>query len=104
MRQVSGTHRVALDWLYDRINLDPKIQTLYIDTKHQTPDCGHVDIRGFRSDEWNNILHLFNISHFSCKIEIYRDELVFSCSDKFLIRKKSDCVQKSGDTHSYGET
>ena len=26
MRHVSGTHRVALDWLFDRINLDPKIQ------------------------------------------------------------------------------
>ena len=26
MRHVSKTHRVALDWLFDRINLDPKIQ------------------------------------------------------------------------------
>ena len=25
MRHVSGTHRVALDWLFDRINLDPQI-------------------------------------------------------------------------------
>ena len=24
MRQVSRTHRVALDWLFDGINLDPK--------------------------------------------------------------------------------
>ena len=24
MRHVSGTHRVALDWLFDRINLEPK--------------------------------------------------------------------------------
>ena len=38
------------------------------------------------------------------KIEIYSDEPVFSCSDKFLIRKKSDCIQKSRDTHSSGET
>ena len=30
---VSRTHRVALDWLFDRINLDPKIQINYIDTK-----------------------------------------------------------------------
>ena len=34
MRQVSRTHRVALDWLLDRINLDPKIQ---IKCRHQTP-------------------------------------------------------------------
>ena len=26
LRHVSRTHRVALDWLFDRINFDPKIQ------------------------------------------------------------------------------
>ena len=26
MRHVSRTHRVALDWLFDRVNLDPKLQ------------------------------------------------------------------------------
>ena len=38
MRHVSRTHRVALDWLSDRINLDPKIQIKYIDTKNQLGD------------------------------------------------------------------
>ena len=38
MRHVSRTHRVALDWLFDRINLDPKIQFKYIDTKNQLAD------------------------------------------------------------------
>ena len=38
MRHVSRTHRVALDWLFDRINLDPKIQIKYIDTKNQLGD------------------------------------------------------------------
>ena len=33
MRHVSRTHRVALDWLFDRINSDFKIQIKYIDTK-----------------------------------------------------------------------
>ena len=37
------------------------------------------------------------------KIEIHGDEPVFSCSDKFLIRENSDCIQKSEDTHSYGD-
>ena len=32
-RHVSRTHRVALDWLFDRINLDTQIQIKYIDTK-----------------------------------------------------------------------
>ena len=34
MRHVSRTHRVALDWLFDRINLDSKIQVK--DTKKPT--------------------------------------------------------------------
>ena len=38
MWHVSRTHRVALDWLFDSINLDPKIQIRYIDTKHQLAD------------------------------------------------------------------
>ena len=38
MRHVSRTHRVALDWLFDRINLDTKIQITYIDTKNQLAD------------------------------------------------------------------
>ena len=32
-RHVSRTHRVALDWLFDRMNLDSKIQIKYIDAK-----------------------------------------------------------------------
>ena len=35
MRHVSRTHRVALDWLFHRVNLDSKIQIKYIDTKNQ---------------------------------------------------------------------
>ena len=45
MRHVSRTHRVALDWLFDRINLDPKIQNGHIDTKHQL--ARHIDQRYF---------------------------------------------------------
>ena len=63
MRHVSRTHRVAIDWLFDRINLDPKIQIKYIDTKNQLAD---IFTKGnFTRDEWNHLLTLFNISHFS---------------------------------------
>ena len=63
MRHVSRTHRVALDWLFDRINLDSKIQIKYIDTKNQLAD---ISTEGnFTRDEWNHLLCLFNISHFS---------------------------------------
>ena len=37
------------------------------------------------------------------KIDIYSDEFVFSCSDKFF-SEKSDCIQMSRDPHSNGET
>ena len=63
MRHVSRTHRVALDWLFDRINLDPKIQVKYIDTKNQLADI--LTKGNFTRDEWNHLLTLFNISHFS---------------------------------------
>ena len=38
MRHVSRTHRVALDWLFDRINLEPKVQIKYVDTENQLAD------------------------------------------------------------------
>ena len=63
MRHVSRIHRVALDWLFDRINLDPKIQIRYIDTKNQLADI--LTKENFTRDEWNHLLCLFNISHFS---------------------------------------
>ena len=63
MRHVSRTHRVALDWLFDRINLDPKIQIKYIDAKNQLADI--LTKENFTRDEWNPLLNLSNISHFS---------------------------------------
>ena len=63
MRDVSRTHRVALDWLFDRNNLDSKIQIKYIDTKNQLADI--LTKGSFTRDEWNHLLCLFNISHFS---------------------------------------
>ena len=66
MRHVSKTHRVALDWLFDRINLDPKIQIKYIDTKNQFADM--LAKGNFTRDEWNHLLCLFNISHFNSTV------------------------------------
>ena len=63
MRHVSRTHLVALDWLFDRINLDHKIQIKHIDTKNQLADI--LTKGNFTRDEWNHLLTLFNISHFS---------------------------------------
>ena len=54
MRHVSRTHRVALDWLFDRINLEPKIQIKYVDTKNQLADI--LTNGSFSRDEWNHLL------------------------------------------------
>ena len=78
MRHVSRTHRVALDWLFDRINLDPKIQIKYIDTKNQLADI--LTKGNFTRDEWNHLLCLFNISHFSSTV----------CSESLAKRSRQD--------------
>ena len=78
MRHVSRTHKVALDWLFDRINLDPKIQIKYIDTKNQLLDI--LTKGNFTRDEWNHLLNLFNISHFSSTV----------CSDTMAKRYQQD--------------
>ena len=78
MRHVSRTHRVALDWLFDRINLDSKIQIKYIDTKNQLADI--LTKGNFTRDEWNHLLCLFNISHSSSTV----------CSDTMAKRFQQD--------------
>ena len=72
MRHVSRTHRVALEWLFDRINLDPQIQVIYIDSKHQLADI--LTNGNFTRDEWNNLLHLVNI----CRFRSLRCTKIFS--------------------------
>ena len=57
MRHVSRTHRVALDWLFDKINLDPKTQMKYIDAKNQLADI--LTMGNFTRDEWNYLLCFF---------------------------------------------
>ena len=131
-RHVSRTHRVALDWLFDRINAGSKIQIRCIDTKHQLADI--LTKGNFTRDEWNNLLHLFNISHFSSTCCAQNSSLI-SCTKTMAKRmqeqkgeersvakskstamnlssdvptcsssaKKTDCIQMSGDTHSYGQ-
>ena len=47
MRHVSRTHRVALDWLFDRINLDPKSPNQVC--RIQKPTRRHFDKRQFHA-------------------------------------------------------
>ena len=96
MRHVSRTHRVALDWLFDRINLDTKIQIKYIDTKNQLADI--LTKGNFTRDEWNHLLCWFNISHCSsinkCKSDVeFGIEMPCKGSDRACL----DCIRKPGE-------
>ena len=101
MRHVSRTHRVALEWLFDRTNLDHKIQSRYIDTKHQLADMltkGNVT-----RDEWNNLIHLLNTSHFSSTCCTKNFSLI-SCSTmakRIQNQKKKSCVQVATSSDEY---
>ena len=52
LRHVSRTHSLALDWLNDRINLDPKILVKYVDTKNELADV--LTKGNITRDEWNH--------------------------------------------------
>ena len=82
MRHESRTHRVALDWLFDRINVDPKIQN-NVDTKNPLADM--LTKRSCTRDEWNHLLRLLNIMNVS----------MFSCSrsSNFSFRLDQEAVR-----------
>ena len=82
MRHVSRIHRVALDWLCDRTNLDTKIQIKYIDTKNQF--AGILTKGNFTRDEWNHLLCLFIVSHFSSTV----------CSEAMAKRSQHDSSEE----------
>ena len=76
MRHVSRTHRVALDWLFDRMNLDPKIEIRYIDTKHQLADILTKKISHVMS---GTILLICSIAAFSAPLAAPRISALISC-------------------------
>ena len=124
IRHVSRTHRVTLDWLFGRIHLDPKIQITFVDTKLTLTDI--LTKGNFIRKEWNNLLHLLNISHFSLlccsqnfsltscikrwrkdartgrrredRDKVKADELGVIYLDKFFDCAQSDCVKMPGIT------
>ena len=54
-----------------------KFKIRYTDTKHQLADT--LTKGNFTRDEWNSLLHLFNISHFS-STRCAKNSSVISCS------------------------
>ena len=59
---VSEDNEAVIKMILNGINLDPKIQIKYTDTKNQLPDM--LTKGNFTRDEWNHLLCLFNISQF----------------------------------------
>ena len=56
LRHVGRTHRVDLDWLFERTMKDPGIFVKYVGTKEQLAD---ILTRGsFTADAWNTLLNL----------------------------------------------
>ena len=62
MRHVSRNHRVALAWLFDRNNLEPKIKIQNVITKNQLADT--LTKGSFSRDGWNHLLCFFQYNEF----------------------------------------
>ena len=87
--------------------LDPKIQIKYIDTKNQLAD---KQTKGnFTRDEWNNLLCLFNISHFSStncsevmskRTQKSTGEERVTAKSKQMINLVSLCSERDLDVHA----
>ena len=88
VRHVSRTHTVALGSLFDTINMDPKIQIKYVDTKNQLADM--LTKGSFTRDEWDHLLRLLNIMNLS----------LFSCTHVHSNRKAVCHVQESSGKYT----
>ena len=104
MRQVSRTHRVALDWLFDRLNLDSKFQIKYINTKNRLADI--LAKGNFTRGEWNHLLCSFNIGHFSStdcsevmskRTQKYSGEERVTAKSKPMMNLVSRCSERTPD-------
>ena len=78
MRHVSRPTELRLIGCSIELTWTPKIQIKYIDTKNQLADI--LTKGNFTRDEWNHLLCLFNISHFSSTV----------CSDTMAKRSQQD--------------
>ena len=58
-RHVLRTHRIDLDWLFERLQTDTDIQMRYVGTKEQLAD---IFTKGsFSAASWSNLLQLIAI-------------------------------------------
>ena len=68
MRHVQRTHRVNLDWLFERIARDPGIRIKYVGTKQQIADI--LTKGSFTAIQWKALLRLAQIGPSGKKISL----------------------------------
>ena len=65
LRHISRTHRVDLDWLIERIKVDPGIRMKYVGTNQQMADM--LTKASFTVQKWQAMLKLHQIGEFANK-------------------------------------
>jgi hypothetical protein len=59
MRHVPRTHKICLDWLFERLRNDPGLRIRYVGTKFQ---LGDILTKGqFSTDLWKSLLQMANV-------------------------------------------
>ena len=58
-RHLPRTHRVDLDWLFERLRQDPSVFIKYMGTKEQLADI--LTKGSFTADAWKKLCHLAQI-------------------------------------------
>ena len=59
MHHVSRTHRVNLDWLFERIKLESNISVMYVHTNQQTAD---ISTKGSSTcQKWNELMIMIDV-------------------------------------------
>ena len=66
LRHISRTHRVDLDWLIERIKVDPGIQMKFVGTNQQLADM--LTKASFTIQKWNDMLKCIKLGIFLKKI------------------------------------
>ena len=82
LRHISRTHRVDLDWLIERIKVDPGIRMKYVGTNQQLADM--LTKASFTVQKWLEMLKLHQIGEFPCQKKNQGSVVLAQCETAFL--------------------
>ena len=86
MRHISRTHRVDLDWLFERISKDPGVFIKYVPTKEQIADI--LTNGSFTAEAWNSLCKLCVF----CLLSTYKHKPEAATKNLETALLKSSCV------------